>query len=261
VCAFANTNGGTIYVGLSANKSKVPVGIKAVNDAIQVLENEIDRTITPALNIEIDAQETQGKTIIRILVPYGENRPYALNDNKIYLRDEAETNLAVRDEIVNLVRQGLVFNGGEAVPEHQPVPRITSNVSVPDAVLPDEPSDDAVFSIHPPRSGVEIASTEERGGETYYTMRDLRNGSIVSNVTRSSARRLWDYAIKQHEGNPLKPNKVEWHGDIGLWRRYEKAGSIRYDLVQKDNGHIRVYYGVTENGMHDQWADFLGDED
>ncbi|MDQ7023999.1 MAG: putative DNA binding domain-containing protein [Anaerolineae bacterium] len=261
VCAFANTNGGTIYVGLSSNKSKKPKGLSAVNDAMRVLENEIDRSISPALKIEIDAQETQGKTIIRILVPYGEHRPYALNDNKIYLRDEAETNLAVRDEIVNLVRQGLVFNSTDSSSESQPAVRIVGGVAVPDAVLPDEPDEDDVIGMGSPRSGVEIAKIEERGGETYYTMRDLRNGSIVSNVTRSSARRLWHYAIKQHEGNPMKPNKVEWHGDIGLWRRYEKAGSVRYDLAQNDDGNIRIYYGVTENGMHGQWADFLGDED
>ena len=260
VCAFANTNGGTIYVGLSSNKGKAPKGISAINDAIRVLENEIDRTLTPSLDVEIDAQETQGKNIIRILVPYGEDRPYALNDNKIYLRDEAETNLAVRDEIVNLVRQGMVFGGGEQTSDAQAV-HIRRGVSLPDAVLPDEPANEAEAGIGSPRSGVEISKIEERGGEIYYTMRDLRNGSKVSNVTRSSARRLWHYAITQHEGNPVKADKIEWQGDIGLWRRYEKAGSVRYDLVQRDNGNIRVYYGVTENGMHGHWADFLGDED
>jgi hypothetical protein len=261
VCAFANTNGGTIYVGISSNKNTPPVGIADVNEAISILENEIDRTLTPSLTVEIDAQETQGKTIIRILVPYGENRPYALNDNKIYLRDEAETNLAVRDEIVNLVRQGLTFQGAESVTANPPAVRVHRALAVPNAVLPDEPQDDADAGMSAPRSGVEITQIEERGGETYYTMRDLRNGSIVSNVTRSSARRLWHYAITQHEGNPVKANKIEWHGDIALWRRYEKAGSVRYDLAQRENGHIRVYYGVTENGMHDSWAAFLGEED
>ena len=77
----------------------------------------------------------------------------------------------------------------------------------------------------------------------------------------AKARRLWHYAIKQHEGNPVKANRVDWLGEIGLWRRYEKAGSVRYDLVQKDNGNLRVYYGVTENGMHGQWMQFLGEED
>lgn len=262
VCAFANTNGGTIYVGLSPNKSKSPKGIGAINDAILVLQKEIDRFLSPALGIEIDTQEVQGKSVIRILVPYGEDRPYAISDNKIYLRDEAETNLAVRDEIVNLVKQGMVLSGSTDKIDTPSIVRISGGgASVPDAVLPDEPADDTEVKIGSPRSGVEIADVVERGGTFYYTMRDLRNGSKVSNVTLSSARRLWHYAIKQYEGNPVKANRVEWIGDIGLWRRYEKAGSVRYDLAQRDNGNIRLYYGVTENGMHSQWMQFLGEED
>ncbi len=266
VCAFANTNGGTIYVGLSPNKSKDPKGISAVGDAVRVLENEIDHLLTPALSIEIDVQEVQGKNIIRILVPYGEDRPYAISDNKIYLRDEAETNLAVRDEIVSLARQGMVLSNGDsetmADVKRTDVIRISGGgASIPDAVLPDEPANEHEGGTNPPRSGVEISDVEERGGTTYYTMRDMRNGNKVSNVTRSSARRLWHYAIKQHEGNPVKPNRVEWIGDVGVWRRYSKAGSTRYDLAQRDNGSIRVFYGVTENGMHGQWMQFLGEED
>jgi hypothetical protein len=262
VCAFANTNGGTVYVGLSANKNQAPTGISAINDAILVLQNEIDRLLSPALDVEIDAQEVQGKTIIRILVPYGEDRPYAITDNKIYLRDEAETNLAVRDEIVNLVKQGIVLSGSTESVDTSPIVRISGGgLSLPDAVLPDEPADETDVGISPPRSGVEISDVIERGGTFYYTMRDLRNGSKVSNVTLSSARRLWHYAIKQYEGNPVKANRVEWIGDIGIWRRYEKAGSVRYDLVQRDTNNIHVYYGVTENGMHSQWMQFLGEED
>lgn len=267
VCAFANTNGGTIYIGLSPIKNKAPKGLHAINDAVRVLENEIDRLLTPSLGIEIDIQEVQGKNVIRILVPYGEDRPYAISDNKIYLRDEAETNLAVRDEIVNLVRQGMVLGNGDTEPSfaenmQNTVVRISGGgASIPDAVLPDEPADEHEANTNPPRSGVEISDVEERGGETYYTMRDMRNGNKVSNVTRSSARRLWHYAIKQHEGNPVKMNRVDWVGDIGVWRKYAKAGSTRYDLVQKEGGNIRVFYGVTENGMHGQWMQFLGEED
>jgi hypothetical protein len=92
-------------------------------------------------------------------------------------------------------------------------------------------------------------------------MRDLRNGNIVRNVTRSSARRLWLYAIQQMESNPVKADKVQWQGDIGLWRRYERAGDWRYDLTQRENGKLRVYYGVTEGGMHGPWQAFLAPED
>jgi hypothetical protein len=258
VCAFANTNGGTIYVGLSPNKNKDPRGIRAATDAIQVLKNEINKLLTPTLDVKIDSQETKGANIIRLLVPYGEDRPYAINDNKIYLRDEAETNLAVRDEIVSLVRQGLVFDGNEA--ESSSVIPVKGGAVVPDSVLTDTGgSDDSQTA--PPRAGVEIADVEERGGTNFYTMHDLRNGNKVNNVTRSSARRLWHYAIKQWESNPVKEDKVEWQGDIGLWRRYHKAGRARYDLVQRENGNLRVYYGVSENGMHSNWSEFLSEEE
>lgn len=265
VCAFANTNGGTIYVGLSPNKNKNPKGLNAINDAVRVLENEINLLMTPALEVEIDVQEVQGKNVIRILVPYGEERPYAISDNKIYLRDEAETNLAVRDEIVSLARQGMVLTGDNDVLVENGMKNVLrisgGGASIPDAILPDEPANETEAGISPPRSGVEIADVEERNGTYYYTMRDMRNGNKVSNVTRSSARRLWHYAIKQHEGNPFKANRVDWVGDIGVWRKYQKAGSTRYDLVQRENGNFRVFYGVTENGMHGKWMQFLGEED
>ncbi len=92
-------------------------------------------------------------------------------------------------------------------------------------------------------------------------MRDLRNGNVVKNVTRQSARRLWHYAITEKESNPVQPDKVEWHGEIGLWKRYKHSGSVRYDLVQRDDGELRVYYGVTYDGMHGPWQVFAGEEE
>ncbi|NJL56683.1 hypothetical protein HC928_17110 [bacterium] len=112
-----------------------------------------------------------------------------------------------------------------------------------------------------PRTGVEIVGAEQRNNQTYYIMRDLRNGNVVKNVTRNSARRLWLYAIKQHESTPVKADQVEWHGDKGLWKRYKKAGNYRCDLVQRSDTGLRVYYGVTDSGMHGDWQHFINDED
>jgi hypothetical protein len=189
------------------------------------------------------------------------------------VRDEAETTLAVRDEVVNLVRQGLVFRERAAgaapspvaanvpepaTPPPAPSPRTTpsepsSERSAPPAAVMDE--------ILPPRAGVEIVEVEPRGSTQYYTMRDLRNGNVVRNVTMSSARRLWHYAIKQYESSPVNPDQVTWQGAAGLWKRYTKNGGTRYDLVQRAGGGMRVYYGVTENGMHEPWSAFLEPDD
>ncbi|MBZ0301783.1 MAG: putative DNA binding domain-containing protein [Anaerolineae bacterium] len=257
VCAFANGNGGTIYVGVTADRANPPVGVGKVQEAIDTLNEEISRMITPALEVEIDTLESQGKQIIRLQVSAGDDRPYAIEDYKIYVRDDAETSLAVRDEIVSLITQGQVISKPTTA-DTEDRPAETGESSAPPVSPPPDLPDG---EISPPRGGVEIIGTEQRNNMQYHVLRDLRNGNIVKNVTRSSARRLWHYAISQKESNPVKLDKVQWQGDIGLWRRYQKAGEARYDLVQRGNGNVRVYYGVTESGMHGPWQAFLGPDD
>ena len=115
--------------------------------------------------------------------------------------------------------------------------------------------------IKPPRGGVEIIGTELRNDTRYHVLRDLRNGNIVKNVTRSSARRLWHYAITRRESNPVRASDVQWQGDIGLVRRYQREGKTRFDLAQRKSGNMRIYYGVAESGMHSDWQVFLADEE
>jgi hypothetical protein len=79
-------------------------------------------------------------------------------------------------------------------------------------------------------------------------------------VTRSSARKLWRYAITEHENNPVQEDKVQWQGDLGVWKSSKRAGKVRYDLAQRmPNGQIVVYYGVTEDGIDGAWRVLLGE--
>ena len=114
----------------------------------------------------------------------------------------------------------------------------------------------------PPAIGVEVLSTEERKGTKYFSIRDLRNGNVIHNVSLTSARKLWSYAINQHQTNPVNPGKVTWNGDIGLWQVARRAKKLRYDLVlRQSDGHVRVFYGVTADGMLGHWQQFLKEED
>ncbi|MEJ5199961.1 MAG: hypothetical protein WHX53_13640, partial [Anaerolineae bacterium] len=113
-----------------------------------------------------------------------------------------------------------------------------------------------------PAVGVEIIASEERLGVRYFTVRDLRNCNTVHNVTAESARRLWSYAINQYLKQPVDVGKVTWSGDYGLWRASRRARKWRYDLVKRQpDGSVRVFYGVTADGMDGPWAQFLKDED
>jgi hypothetical protein len=236
VCAFANTNGGTLYVGVSPNPKEQSPGVSKPPQVVKKLQEEIERRITPPLPVTVDVHETRGLKVVRVAVPRGDDPPYAIDDSKIYVRSEAETGLAVRDEIVNLIKRT----------HARPI------------VGPEEDEKKPTGHIEPPRTGVEIVETKERKGTLYHTMRDLRNGNVVKNVTRKSARRLWHYAIAQTEEQPVDASRVEWHGDIGMLKRREHAGRSRYDLVQRENGKQRVYYGVTEDGIHGEWGRVVG---
>ena len=255
VVAFANTNGGTIYVGVSSNPKTPPTGIDNPKEAIAVLRAEIERKITPPLEVTIDVQQTEGKRVVRLAVPRGDDPPYAIEGSKIYVRQETETNLAVRDEIVQLVRRALRQDSGQAL---QPAPPPEEEAPVEDeAAVEERPR-----ILEPPKTGVEIVETVERKGTLYHTMRDLRNGNEVRNVSRSSARRLWQYAITQKEQHPVQVDQVDWRGDMGLWKKKRRAGKVRYDFVQRDaEGQLRVYYGVTEEGLHGEWRQLLEEKE
>ncbi len=257
VCAFANTNGGTLYIGVSADPRQAPLGIPDAAPAVNELRSAIDRLITPHLDCTVDTQETKGKTILRVIVPRGDDPPYAIEDNKIYVRDEAETSLAVRDEIVQLVLRGQSMSAAApaATPEPMVEPIAAQPVEAPFAAPPA-----AVESHAAPHTGVEIVATEERNGRMYHTMRDLRNGNMVKNVTRASARKLWHYALTEKEAGHFQPEAVTWHGDLGLVKKTHRGGIMRYDLAQRINGEVHVYYGVTEDGIHGAWRQVVGQE-
>ena len=104
---------------------------------------------------------------------------------------------------------------------------------------------------------------EERNGARYFTVRDLRNGNVVKNVTRKSARRLWHYAITQYDKIQPDPKKsnIQWDGDFGLLKRVKHGKHYRYDLVQQTSSNWRYYFGVTEDGIHGPWKKLLGQED
>ncbi len=64
--------------------------------------------------------------------------------------------------------------------------------------------------------------------------------------------------LSQKEQHPVQ---VNWRGDIGLWKKKQRAGKVRYDFVQRDaEGQLHVYYGVTEDSLHGPWREFLEGE-
>ena len=254
VCAFANTNGGTLYVGLNDDPKKPVIGLNEPDRAKADLDKEINNRISPPLQCTLDVHSTVSKNIVRILVPRGDDPPYAVDDNKIYVRSEAETGLAVRDEIVDLVSRGSARQLALT-----PEPLEAGIVGEPPAPL-EKVEDDIEFS---PKTGVEVVSTTDRGGTKSYTLRDLRNGNVVKNVTHKSARRLWLYAISKYDklSPDLNHASISWQGNFGLLSRDKKNKRSRYDFIQRSPEGYRYYFGVTEDGIHGPWKELVGQDD
>ena len=309
VCAFANTAGGAVYVGAKAGKGKIK-GLPMPAQTEQEIRTALDDRLTPRLEVKIETLLSQNAKALRIQVPKGADIPYALEGNKFYVRDEAETSLAVRDEIVALVKEALGFEHegpepaetseadgvGEASEATESAPVAESGAQLPaqqerrssrggrgrkpastaqqspgktpldtsaksrKTVKKIAPADVVDTTFYLPQIGVEIIESEERNGHLYHTIRDLRNGNVIKNVTRQGTRKLWSYALQQHEDKPVDPTSVQWQGNVGLVGVEKRAGKLRYDLALREGDTLRVFYGVTEDGMEGVWAAFVNED-
>ncbi len=366
LCAFANTAGGAVYVGCKPGKGK----IKGLTDAAQTekeLRAAVEERFSPRLEVKYDILQSQTAKVLRIQTPKGPDMPYAIDDSKFYVRDEADTSLAVRDEIVALVREAFGLErdvepeatgeliepppsaadyeplpplgpqpimlpevpvpntrtqgsrggsrsgsrrGQQGSPNGAPAPARTREPVKPQAKEPAKQQLDKLAAGKPatnkpapksqspqiaqahqqpkrsdkggqpaqsaaaqpqangavdttfylPQIGVEIIEAEERNGHIFYAIRDMRNGNVIKNITRHGARKLWSYAIEQYEKQDPDQLPIEWQGNIGLVRAEKRVGKLRYDLALREGDDVRIFYGVTEDGMEGAWSTFLADE-
>ncbi len=433
VVAFANTNGGTLYVGVNANPTQPPIGVPDPEESARGLRDALARSVVPKLDVAVDVESSGGKPVLIVSVPKGMNTPYATDAGQVFVRQESETVIALRDEIVQLVREAA---GSEPTPTAAPVydrawtaPRASDSdtetdepdapdiadtadllatemteepaiaaptrtrrrpprrrtaanrdnaaatqelateqpqpteatpapespttldvaANVPTQAEPGEsqptqqesieipavesasPTGSAILekaaelvapssiedpapakprprrrtrtpratapetaepvieeSVAPdpvpvpeaqavpvgasapavsrngtelaivPKTGVEILGVEERDGERYYTMRDLRSGRVAENVTRKSARRLWRQAIVEQEKDASAADAIRWEGNLGYAGSAMRDGVRRYTLAYRENGDVRHFYAVSDDGINEAWRTLVG---
>ncbi|NJN81411.1 MAG: transcriptional regulator [Caldilineaceae bacterium] len=116
VCAFANTMGGTVYVGASQRKG-APKGLPQPLQTQKQIQEALDARITPPLSVKFDVVQSENANVLRLQVPKGADRPYCIDDYKFFVRDESETSMAVRDEIIALVKDVLADEPQTSVSE------------------------------------------------------------------------------------------------------------------------------------------------
>lgn len=317
ICAMANGEGGHIFIGCDAKPNKKAPGLSDARDALQKLSLEMEKRIAPKLSAPVQVRALDGASVLQIQVPRGEDAPYALDGEHFFVRANAESRPATRDEIVAIARRG--YEKTKPQEQHPPVQqphpahrpqrpsqpqseqrqpeqrnprpqpqqlrkqrppqqsqpaakpqqppaqherrdksRPTEPASVTIATQPLPAENGALALPGTPKTGVQVLSMEERGGVVYFTVRDLRNNSIIRNVTMKSARDLWHYAITQFADHPGGPEEIEWQGDRAVLTREMRAGKMRSDLAIRDaGGKVVVFYGVTDEGLDERWRELI----
>jgi hypothetical protein len=105
IVAFANTNNGTIFLGVD-DKCGV-VGVDCDSPTIKDRELKRIREITtqsikPVISVAVDFIVHQGKTVLRIFVPRGEQPLYFL-DHEIFVREQASSMKATPDQVEGIL--------------------------------------------------------------------------------------------------------------------------------------------------------------
>jgi len=101
ICAFLNTQGGRIIVGV--NQKKEPVLEKEISQEFNELRRYIYNAVTPESLIGIRKEEFKNHPLVLIEVIEGTTKPYSINSQS-FIRAGSETRLANDNEMSNLIR-------------------------------------------------------------------------------------------------------------------------------------------------------------
>ena len=110
VIAFANTNGGTIHIGVTDDGSIV--GVDDFDETVLKLSNSVRDSIKPDVTLFMDYQQEtiEGKTVIRVTVQKGTSCPYYLSGKGIrpegvYVRQGVSSVPATETAILHMIRE------------------------------------------------------------------------------------------------------------------------------------------------------------
>ena len=110
VIAFANTNGGEIYIGLDDNGE--PCGLNNLNDVELQCVNHITNTIKPDVSMFVKYEKViiDGKDVLKIIVNRGSMSPYyiagkGIRPEGVYVRMGTASVPATETAIVNMIKE------------------------------------------------------------------------------------------------------------------------------------------------------------
>jgi ATP-dependent DNA helicase RecG len=110
VIAFANTSGGTLYIGVDNDGSAF--GVADIEDTMLKVSNTIRDSIKPDITLFVDYQQEaiDGRSIIKIVVQKGSSCPYyiaskGIRPEGVYIRQGASSVPATETAILRMIKE------------------------------------------------------------------------------------------------------------------------------------------------------------
>lgn len=110
VIAFANTNGGTLYIGVADNGDVI--GVQDADEVTLQINNKIRDSVKPDLTmfVRYEQQEIDGKEILAVTVQKGTGRPYylaskGLRPGGVFVRNGSASDPATDTAIRRMIKE------------------------------------------------------------------------------------------------------------------------------------------------------------
>jgi len=116
ICAFANTQGGRIIIGVTDDGDLF--GVDDINRLNQTISNAASSKLEPPLSVATENMLCEDKLIVIVNVPRGENKPYAANRTDYWIKVGADKRRATREELRRLMQaSGTMYADEMIIPD------------------------------------------------------------------------------------------------------------------------------------------------
>jgi ATP-dependent DNA helicase RecG len=118
LAAFANTEGGTLIIGVEddgTGAGLAPADIRRLN---QLIANVSTNNLNPPLNVLTRNTQLNGKTLMVVEVPSGPNRPYCDNQGVFWVKSGADKRRITSQQELRRIfqREGDLFGDEQPIP-------------------------------------------------------------------------------------------------------------------------------------------------
>jgi ATP-dependent DNA helicase RecG len=115
MAAFANSQGGTIYIGV--NNDGTPTGLNPadIDDLNKLIGNVATNNIKSPISVDTEnVPLPNGKLVVLVKVPEGKNKPYLVKDGVIWIKKGSDKRkITSREEILRLFQSAGDYRGDE----------------------------------------------------------------------------------------------------------------------------------------------------